>query len=70
MHDRIAEGMTDDETASVFSNQKEMMDEAVGFAMTCLQKENHPCDDCRELLELTIMYMGCVPPQRVHLVIN
>ena len=62
VQDKIADGMTDDETAAIFSNHKEMADEAVGFATTCLQTENQPCDDYRELLELTIMYMGCLAP--------
>ena len=42
------------------------MDEALKFALACLN-DQHPRDDYRELLELTVIYMGGVPPRGIRI---
>src|SRR6218665_3991781 len=68
VYDRIADGMSDEKTATIFNNNKVMMTEAVEFAVSCLQKESQPRDDYRELFELSLIYMGHIPPRDIHLV--
>src|SRR6218665_2101750 len=68
VHDRLAGGMSDEKTATIFNNNKVMMTEAVDFAVSCLQKESQPRDDYRELLELSLIHMGHIPPRGIHLV--
>jgi len=67
VRDRIVDGMSDDETATVFRNNISMMNEALEFATACLQGLSQPRDDYRELLELSLIYMGHIPPRGVHL---
>src|SRR6218665_2466655 len=62
VHDRIADGMSDEKTATIFNNNKVMMTDAAEFAVSCLQKESQPRDDYRKLFELSLIYMGHIPP--------
>ena len=62
VHDRIADGISDEKTTTIFNNNKVMMKESVEFAVSCLQKESQPHDDYRELLELSLIYMGHIQP--------
>ena len=68
VHDRIVDGISDEKTTTFFNNSKVMMKEAVEFAVSYLQKEGQPPDDYRELLELSLIYMGRIPPRGIHLV--
>ena len=64
--DRYEDGISDPETALVFSSNREMMKEAIDFIQNCLLTENQPRDDYRELLELSLIYLGHIPPRGVH----
>ena len=65
-HDQPENGFTDPDTAAEFTQNKDMMDEALEFALVCL-KDQHPRDDYRELLELTVIYMGGIPPRGIRI---
>ena len=67
VHDRIADGISDKKTATIFNNNNAIK-EALEFTMSCLQKESQPRDGYRELLELSLVYMGHVSPWKIHLV--
>src|SRR6218665_3556136 len=62
VHDRIADGMSDEKTATIFNNNKGDDDRGCGIiAVSCLQKESQPRDDYRD-------YIGHIPPRGIHLV--
>jgi hypothetical protein len=67
-HHKIDNGMDDHETAEVFSRHGELVTSVIEFAADCLQKKDTQTrDDYRELLELSIIYMGAVPPRGFHI---
>jgi hypothetical protein len=66
--DNIANGLSDVETAAAFSTNQQLVDDAVLFAQEILQDgDSQPRDDYRELLEISLIYMGHLPPRGMHL---
>ena len=48
------------------SDCKDLKKEAVSFVVECLKGEKQPRDDYREMLELTLIFMGEVSPNGIH----
>ena len=55
-------GMLDEETAIILENNQEMKSSAMDYAMKECEK-SHLREDYRELLELSIIYLGGEPPR-------
>lgn len=58
--------MLDEETAVILAGHQEMKTAALDYAMEVVQQD-HQRDDFRELLELTIIYLGGVPPRGIRI---
>ena len=65
-HDRPEDGMLDEVTATILGGHQYLKTVALEYAMEVVQQD-HQRDDFRELLELTIMYLGGVPPRGIRI---
>ena len=63
---RPEEGILDEETAVIFAEHQDVKTGALNFALEAVQQD-HDRDDFREFLELTIIYLGGVPPRGIRI---
>ena len=64
--DRPEEGALDKETAAILGGHQDLKTAAFEYAMETVEQD-HQRDDFRELLELTIIYLGGVPPRGIRI---
>ena len=65
-HDRPEDGLLNEKTATILDGHEFLKTAALQYAMEVVNQD-HQRDDYRELLELTIIYLGGVPPRGIRI---